>query len=484
MVKQLFLSHAWGKDGLDRDNHKRCKELYEKLVNKNYTVWIDDNEMYGNIDSAIMKGINNAKVIIICLTKTYCDKINNAAANNLPNDNCYKEWNYSLFKQKLIIPIIMEPQMNDIYLKQDGIIQMYFNSTLYIDASEDLDTAVNKICFTLKNHSIYGQKFSNKFKNIKKLDSILTLLNFKTFFHDIALNSHSPTKPKSPNKHKSPKSIMKRGLSLKIWEQDKTIIEPQKSSDEILSEFIERKSKISGRLSPLSNRSDNRSILNSLSPIGRRSNSISSNTSGRLSPFNKLVISNRLSPIDQAAQKDMTKSITRDIEKHFKNDMKKDITKEIKKDLKKDLKHEIKKDLKKDLKKDITKNIQKSLLTGMILNNTITTDDSSEINTSSSDKDSASDKDESDGDIPNNTNNTNNTNNSIKIENERNNSHDNDCRPNSAPIPIKYNVKGHIVDTGVDIVTPCRSARGNSKNAISSTMRLNQNKHSSEIINL
>ena len=59
-----------------------------------------------------------------------------------------------------------------------------------------LDTSVNKICFTLKNHNIYGEKFSNKFKNIKKLDSILTFLNFKTFFHDISLNSHSPTKPK------------------------------------------------------------------------------------------------------------------------------------------------------------------------------------------------------------------------------------------------------------------------------------------------
>ena len=81
MVKQLFISHAWGKDGLDRDNHKRCIELYEKLVNNNYSVWIDENEMYGNIDSAIMKGINNAKVILICLTETYCNKIKYQTAN-------------------------------------------------------------------------------------------------------------------------------------------------------------------------------------------------------------------------------------------------------------------------------------------------------------------------------------------------------------------------------------------------------------------
>lgn len=180
MVKKLFISHSWGLDSHNRDNHQRCIELYKKLQNKNYSVWIDDKEIYGNIDSSIMKGINNCKVVLICLTENYCKKINNAVINNLPNDNCYKEWNYSLFKQKIIIPVIMDSKMKNIYLKEDGIVQMYFNSTLYIDASSDLDHAVDKIIFTLKNKNIYSDRFVNKFQKIKRLDNFFKYNNFKT----------------------------------------------------------------------------------------------------------------------------------------------------------------------------------------------------------------------------------------------------------------------------------------------------------------
>nr|UZT28792.1 toll-like receptor [Nucleocytoviricota sp.]UZT29068.1 toll-like receptor [Nucleocytoviricota sp.] len=124
MGKEIFISHAWGYDELERDNHNRYKEIADKLIQNNYGVWFDDYDMYGIIDNAIMRGINNCKIFILCLTKKYCDKINNAVNNNFLNDNCYKEWNYCLFKQKIIIPIIMEPCMKNIYF-QDGIIQMY-----------------------------------------------------------------------------------------------------------------------------------------------------------------------------------------------------------------------------------------------------------------------------------------------------------------------------------------------------------------------
>ena len=45
-MKDIFISHAWGKDELDRDNHERCKILANKLINKGYTVWIGSNEIY------------------------------------------------------------------------------------------------------------------------------------------------------------------------------------------------------------------------------------------------------------------------------------------------------------------------------------------------------------------------------------------------------------------------------------------------------
>ena len=174
-MKDIFISHAWGKDELDRDNHERCKILANKLINNGYSVWIDSNDLYGNIDSSIMKGINNCKIVLVCLTRKYCDKINNCVVNQLTNDNCYKEWNYSLFKQKIIIPILMEPSMINHFLKNEGIIQMYLNSLMFIDFTNNFDDDFNILCKNLRINNVlkYSEKKfysgnSNSFNNFVK----------------------------------------------------------------------------------------------------------------------------------------------------------------------------------------------------------------------------------------------------------------------------------------------------------------------------
>lgn len=174
-MKDIFISHAWGKDELDRDNHERCKLIAQKLIDNGYTVWIDSNDLYGNIDSSIMKGINNCKIVLVCLTRKYCDKINNCAINQLSNDNCYKEWNYSLFRQKIIIPILMEPSMINIFLNGQGIIQMYLNSLMFMDFTNNLNDDFNILCKNLRINNVLKyteKKFysgnSNSFNNFVK----------------------------------------------------------------------------------------------------------------------------------------------------------------------------------------------------------------------------------------------------------------------------------------------------------------------------
>ena len=100
MMYDIFITHAWGTDSLNRDNHLRCKKLCDLLKNKGYIVWFDHYNLIGNIDKSIINGINKSKIIILCLTKLYCGKINKAIYNESYNDNCYKEWNYILFKKK------------------------------------------------------------------------------------------------------------------------------------------------------------------------------------------------------------------------------------------------------------------------------------------------------------------------------------------------------------------------------------------------
>ena len=181
---RIFISHAWGTDATGRDNHERCRQLAKRLKEEyRYNIWIDHAEMYGNIDSAITRGINNSTVVLICLTEKYNSKINDAANNCRPNDNCYKEWNYSLFKQKLIIPIIMEESMKEIYLQREGIIPMYFHSTLFIDASSDIDNATREIHETLEKHrsrKSYNNTNNNKnSSSFSSRDYLYNILNEK-----------------------------------------------------------------------------------------------------------------------------------------------------------------------------------------------------------------------------------------------------------------------------------------------------------------
>lgn len=198
MTKEIFLSHAWGKDNLDRDNHKRVKQLSKLLEEKGYTVWLDENNMIGNIDNSIIKGINNCKVVIICLTENYCNKINTCVYENLSNDNCYKEWNYCLFKQKKIIPLIMEPKMEEIFLKKDGVIQMYLNNQMYINYSNDEydENELNILYKTLRQYKVF---------NINEKSFIRPNNSFEKFLDIIQLSPNHRKKMGSPKR--SPKKI-------------------------------------------------------------------------------------------------------------------------------------------------------------------------------------------------------------------------------------------------------------------------------------
>ena len=196
MTKDIFLSHAWGYDQINRDNHKRCIELYNKLSNKGFFVWIDESDMRTNIDHSIMDGIDNANVVLICLTKKYCDKINYSVYNNMPQDNCYKEWNYCIFRKKYIIPVIMEEEMKNIYIKEKGVIQMYLNNILYVDASINIDNAVEEIIKRLKEYNLNIHKNKNKNKSLYNFNSF----NSFNFIINSKINSKTNSKINSKTK--------------------------------------------------------------------------------------------------------------------------------------------------------------------------------------------------------------------------------------------------------------------------------------------
>ena len=44
-----FLTHAWGKDMLGRDNHERVSRINSELKKRGISVWFDSERMIGNI---------------------------------------------------------------------------------------------------------------------------------------------------------------------------------------------------------------------------------------------------------------------------------------------------------------------------------------------------------------------------------------------------------------------------------------------------
>jgi hypothetical protein len=146
-MKQLFFSHNWGRDNLDRDNHDRVRQIAHKIALHGWSIWLDESEMVGNIDACMAKGIDDCDCVIVCITESYCRKINETARNPRKRDNCLKEWNYACNRGKLMIPIIMEPYMLDPSKWPSGIVPLHLGSTLYLDASND--DIVGKCIFSL-----------------------------------------------------------------------------------------------------------------------------------------------------------------------------------------------------------------------------------------------------------------------------------------------------------------------------------------------
>ena len=175
-IKDIFISHNWGIDNENRDNHKRCLELAELLIKNGYSVWIDEYDMAINIDFKIIEAINNSSIVLMCLTDVYCKKITYGISRQIIIDNCYKEWNYTFYKKKKIIPLLMEKDVLNSYWI--SIIELYLHNTYYIDMSNEIEDNIlilkkqlihNKIKTNKDKKKMFIKSFINKKLNIIKL---------------------------------------------------------------------------------------------------------------------------------------------------------------------------------------------------------------------------------------------------------------------------------------------------------------------------
>jgi hypothetical protein len=135
---QLFFSHTWRNDRLGRNNHARVVKLAGMMREVyGWNIWIDEEKLKtGNIDVAMANGIEQCELVLVCITEEYCRKVHTGLQNIVNDDNCAKEWNCAISRNKIMIPIIMEP----FFTWPAGVVTLQLGRCMYIDASSN-DTA-------------------------------------------------------------------------------------------------------------------------------------------------------------------------------------------------------------------------------------------------------------------------------------------------------------------------------------------------------
>jgi hypothetical protein len=141
----VFLSHNWGDDELQRDNHTRVKLISDFLIAKGLVTWFDEDRITGNINDKMTQGIERTKCIAVFVTKKYFDKVAQADER----DNCKLEFQYASRKQgaQRMIPIVMEPGMKNT-LDWIGQAGATLGSLLYVDMSGEINATNLEILYT------------------------------------------------------------------------------------------------------------------------------------------------------------------------------------------------------------------------------------------------------------------------------------------------------------------------------------------------
>ncbi len=94
-----------------------CKQLYEELVRADYRVWIDFDQMHGNVMDAMAQAIEQSRTIIICMSEQY-----------RRSNYCRAEAQYAFQQQLNMVPILLQE-----HYKPDGWLSFLIGSLLYVD---------------------------------------------------------------------------------------------------------------------------------------------------------------------------------------------------------------------------------------------------------------------------------------------------------------------------------------------------------------
>ena len=97
-----------------------CRRIYEELVKAGYRVWIDFDQMHGNIMDAMAQAIEQSRTILICMSEQY-----------RRSNYCRAEAHYAFQRQLKLVPVLVQE-----HYQPDGWLLFLVGQLLFIDFSK------------------------------------------------------------------------------------------------------------------------------------------------------------------------------------------------------------------------------------------------------------------------------------------------------------------------------------------------------------
>lgn len=171
----VFLTHDWG---LDQANHRFIRQINNSLKLLGLRTWFDDERMEGDTVEKMTRGIDNARLIVVFVTRRYMNKVDGENAR----DNCKLEFKYAANRKtsRKMLAVVRESDMRDT-ASWIGHLGMVLGSSLYVEFtdSDDFSTKIQE----LFNHIIMRL-------GGETLDSMLARVDFSMI---------APGMPNTPN---------------------------------------------------------------------------------------------------------------------------------------------------------------------------------------------------------------------------------------------------------------------------------------------
>jgi hypothetical protein len=134
IATHAFLTHNWGNQSDNYENHRRVAKIYRELKDKyNMKMWFDEDYLTDNIRSEITKGVASSLSMLVFITREYDAKISGQSTGN--GIYCKLEFEQGFerfYYDGRFIPIIMEEEMLNV-TNWSNDLKGVFSGKLYFD---------------------------------------------------------------------------------------------------------------------------------------------------------------------------------------------------------------------------------------------------------------------------------------------------------------------------------------------------------------